>query len=44
MVVYVGGAVGTVVAVDGVAWRGVSLGVMWLETGEGGRDVPESPL
>ena len=27
VVVYVGGAVGTVVAVDGVAWRGVSLGV-----------------
>ena len=38
-----GGAVGTVVAVDGVAWRRVSLGACgwvlsgWVGGGEGGR-------
>ena len=41
MVVYVGGAVGTVVAVDGVAWRGVSLGMYsgWKRR-EGSTGVP----
>ena len=42
MVVYMRGAVGTVVAVDGVAWRGVSLGVCGGE--RRAREVPESPL
>ena len=46
VVVNVGGAVGTIVAMDGVAWRrglsveGIDVGGKWEEE----RDVPESPL